>query len=490
MPHKLYGIRTGEHMAPTVEKWTVFEITLKGPAEGNPFIDVQLDAVFAHGGRRIEVGGFYDGRGKYCIRFMPDEDGEWTYVTRSSDSRLAGLSGAIVCTPASAGNHGPVGVRGKYHFAYADGTPYIPVGTTCYAWTHQGDALESQTLKTLRTAPFNKLRMCVFPKHYDYNHNEPPLYPFEGSRETGWDFNRFNPAYFRHLEQRIADLGKLGIEADLILLHPYDNWGFASMGPQNDDRYLQYVVTRLSAFRNVWWSMANEFDFMKGRDMTDWDRYFKIVQESDPYQHLRSIHNGKIFYGHGKPWVTHCSIQHSDLTRVNEWREAYGKPVVVDECCYEGNIGHMWGNLTPQEMVCRFWEGLTRGGYVGHGETYVDPDDILWWAKGGRLKGKSPARIAFLRKIMEEGPGEGLDPVSLGRDIRACAGHGGAYFLCSCGSGQSAYKDLTLPEGCRYRIEIIDTWEMTITPLPGFYEGSCRISTGGKPYMALRIRRA
>ena len=77
------------------------------------------------------------------------------------------------------GAHGPVRVRNTHHFAYADGTPYFPFGTTCYAWVHQGDALERQTLKTLRTSPFNRIRMCVFPKSYEYNHNEPVLYPFE-----------------------------------------------------------------------------------------------------------------------------------------------------------------------------------------------------------------------------------------------------------------------------------------------------------------------
>ncbi len=71
------------------------------------------------------------------------------------------------------------------------------VGTTCYAWTHQGDELEEQTLKTLKTAPFNKLRMCVFPKHYGWNENEPVYYPFERTASGEWDFARFNPAYFQ-----------------------------------------------------------------------------------------------------------------------------------------------------------------------------------------------------------------------------------------------------------------------------------------------------
>ena len=40
-----------------------------------------------------------------------------------------------------------------------------------------GDAVQEQTLETLKKAPFNKIRMCVFPKDYAYNENEPTL-PF------------------------------------------------------------------------------------------------------------------------------------------------------------------------------------------------------------------------------------------------------------------------------------------------------------------------
>ena len=32
---------------------------------------------------------------------------------------------------------GRCGCANRFHFAYADGTPYFPFGTTCYAWTHQ-----------------------------------------------------------------------------------------------------------------------------------------------------------------------------------------------------------------------------------------------------------------------------------------------------------------------------------------------------------------
>ena len=205
------------------------------------------------------------------------------------------------------------------------------------------------------------------------------------------------------------------------------------MDAETDDRYLRYVVARLAAYRNVWWSMANEFDLMEAKDMADWDRFFRIVQESDPYQHLRSVHNCRGFYDHTKPWVTHCSIQHSDLEQVREWRETYGKPVVVDECCYEGNIQNRWGNISAREMVHRFWQGTVGGGYVGHGETYLHPEDILWWSKGGVLHGESPARIAFLRDVLEDSPPAGLEPVN-----QVGASKGTDYYLYYFGVAQPA----------------------------------------------------
>jgi hypothetical protein len=242
--------------ADSAERWGEYEVALQGPRAGNPYVDVQLRARFQYRDRMVDVDGFYDGDGVYRVRFMPDEIGEWSYRTSSNAAELDGRQGRIACTAPGAGNHGPVRVRYVTHFAYEDGAPYVPLGTTCYAWVHQGDKLEEQTLATLRTAPFNKMRMCVFPKSYVYNQNEPVYYPFERNAAGQNDFTRFNPAFFRHLEQRVRDLEALGIEADLILFHPYDRWGYASMGAEADDRYLRYVVARLSAYRNVWWSMA------------------------------------------------------------------------------------------------------------------------------------------------------------------------------------------------------------------------------------------
>ncbi len=454
-----------------IERWNVFQLKLEGPREGNPFIDVTLDAAFTNGQKTYYPQGFYDGNGIYKIRFMPNESGEWDYITRSNRKELSGIKGTFTCVEAADDNHGPVRVRNTYYLAYEDGTPYLQIGTTCYAWTHQGDEMEEQTLETLAQSPFNKLRMCIFPKDYVYNKNEPVYYPFEGEPLKDWDFSRFNPEFWKHFEQRIMDLLALGIQADIILFHTYDRWGFEYMDKESDDRYIRYAVARLSAFRNVWWSLANEFDFMPDKQEADWDRFFQIIQKNDPYQHLRGIHNGTRWYDHNKSWVTHASIQTSDMAAGVRFREQFKKPVIYDECKYEGDIPHGWGQLTPEQMVKNFWQGTLSGCYAGHGETYLHPEDKLWWAKGGVLHGKSPQRIAYLKDVMSKMPPfEEWEPMGDDKGNFILGIPGKVYLVYGNTSGNTS---VDLAGDTAYKIDAIDTWNMQEAPWgtarPGTY---------------------
>jgi hypothetical protein len=495
--------------AADAEQWGLYEVALKGPTEGNPFVDVELSATFTQNDQKSRVSGFYDGDGMYRVRFMPPTQGEWTYLTTSNKPELNGKTGKFTVGKPSPGNRGPVRVRSTYHFAYADGTPYYPIGTTCYAWAHQGDKLEEQTLATLKQSPFNKLRMCIFPKWYAFNRTEPQLYPFVGTPPNKWDFARFNPEFFKHLETRIAQLRDLGIEADLILFHPYDegHWGFDRMPPAADDRYLRYVVARLAAYRNVWWSLANEFDFMKQKKDADWERFVGIVSEADPYKHLLSIHNGTRLFNQTDKRLTHASIQNgsavADFGRAVLYRDVYRKPIVFDEVKYEGDFPQRWGNLSAEEMVHRFWQGTIAGAYVGHGETYKHPDDLVWWSKGGTLRGKSPERIAFLRKVLEDGPAEGIEPIDKWQDDRT-AGKRGEFYLVYFGKDKPTEWAVDLPgksdKPLSLTAEILDTWNMTATPVAGSFtlkqKGAYRmvadppatIKLPGNSYMAIRLR--
>lgn len=495
----------------TVEQWDVFEIELAGSREGNPFVDVQLSAVFTCGDRQVTVAGFYDGDGVYRVRFMPEAAGRWRYRTSSNRPELAERAGEFEVTPARAGNRGPVRVAHQHHFAYADGTPFRPFGTTLYGWAHRPVAIQEQTLQTLAASPFNKVRMLLLPQNHSATQAPPPFYPFEGAAPAQWDYTRFNPAFFRHLERRIRQLRDMGVECDLILFHPYGRmWRFDRMDAAGDDRYLRYVVARFAAFRNIWWSAANEYDFMRERRPEVWDHYLQLIQQADPYGHLRSIHNGAIVYNHTQPWVTHASIQCGAAVeepgRAELFRSAFRKPIVYDEVKYEGNIERRWGQLDGRELVHRFWSGVVAGTYVSHGECLRTDVDITWLAHGGQLRGESPARIAFLRQILEAGPAEGIDPIDKWQHPAGLGGQPGRYYLLYLGREAPTawpfelYKN-GLAEGMQFRVEVIDPWAMTVTPVEGvftvkrkdgyhFVDAQQRsVPLPGKPGLALRILR-
>src|ERR1700761_3398883 len=94
--------------AKDVERWGVYELSLPGPAAGNPYLDIHVGAHFRYAHRTIDVEGFYDGDGAYRVRFMPDEIGNWTYATFSNAAALDNRTGAFTVTTPSPGNHGPV----------------------------------------------------------------------------------------------------------------------------------------------------------------------------------------------------------------------------------------------------------------------------------------------------------------------------------------------------------------------------------------------
>ncbi len=503
-------LAAGAKAAPAgVERWGVFELALDGPKTGNPFADVTLAAEFRQGEARHVVPGFYDGDGVYRVRFSPGTDGAWTWRTRSNVKALNGHAGGFTATAPQPSNHGPVRVTADgYHFAHADGTPFRQIGTTCYSWAQQSDARCDETLKTLAASPFNKMRMLVFP-----NVAAEPVAPFvaTGPGPKDWDAARFNPAFFRRFEDRVARLGALGIQADVILFHPYDKaHGYNDMTAAEDEHYLRYIVARLSAYRHVWWSMANEFDLIRTKTTADWDRVFQVVRDADPYGRLRSMHNCHVFYDNRKPWVTHSSIQNGsavvDDSRAEIYRDVWEKAVVFDEVCYEGHIEARWGQLSGEELVSRFWHGTVAGTYVGHSEVLTNDGsgaDASWLGKGGGLLGTSAPRLAFLKRVMEAGPAPGIEPVDKWWD-RHLGGQAGSYYLRYFGRETPAEWAFELPKtglngGEMFRVEVLDTWNMTMTPVEGVFTlgasdkhsfrdpARAEVALPGKPWIAVRV---
>ncbi len=454
----------------------MFEAEFKCAETANPFVDISFTAVFKNEATEVKVSGFYDGDDTFRIRFMPKALGVWKYTTTSNKEELDGKEGTFMCTEATGDNHGPVEVAEQFHFAYADGTPYYPFGSTSYGWVHQKDKLAYQTIESLKNSPFNKMRTGVTPHHSEFSDENMRHYPYVGESKKDWDFSRFDPKYFQMIEDRLQRLMDIGVEVDLILLHPYaKDWGYSQKPQDADVMFLKYCVSRFAAYRNVWWSLANEYDLVLTKTTEQWHDLCQVVEDADPYNHLLSIHNYMRLYESWKPWITHATVQDGmavdEAGRAVLLVKAYHKPVIYDEVCYEGNFDARWGNLSAQEMTRRFWNGMIAGAYVGHGEVIDLPDEngeLVWTAVGGNLKGESGERIAFLKKIIEEGSGHGWTAVDKWW-LAGMAKKDEKHFLIYFGNEMPdewkffiPAKDVVMEPGTKYKAEILDTWNMTI----------------------------
>jgi hypothetical protein len=215
----------------------VVDIAPSGPATGNPCLDVTLGATFRQGDGAVKVSGFHDGEATSRIRLMPDRAGDWAWEITGNAPALHGQKGAVTVGPALPGAHGP-GVADRPDLRHADGAAHIDPGTTAYASNRQSAEMQAQTLAAPAAARFTKILMCAFPRPCRHDGTEPEHYPFALPRKDAsrWpasqagsgrasDFDRPDPAFFRALEGQIRAQAAIGVQANLILMHPHDRRG-------------------------------------------------------------------------------------------------------------------------------------------------------------------------------------------------------------------------------------------------------------------------
>jgi len=121
--------------------------------------------------------------------------------------------------------------------------------------------------------------------------------------------------------------------------------------------------------------------------------------------------------------------------------------------------------------------------YVTHGETYQEGNDPIFWAHGGKFKGSSWKYIKFIRDVMNDIPNP-LEMADISRDlVTSTAGAG--YYMVNMGQNPKEFWQFNLPaknadygkvrQGTKFKVEIINVWDMTITEYPGVFETTAEI---------------
>lgn len=286
-----------------VPRWEMHEFVAKGRVHvANPFRDAAWVGEFVSpSGRTNILDGFYDGDDTWRLRFAPDEEGEWRYLLRGEGVEIL-QQGKLRCTKSL--GHGFIRVHPEnpYAFAHADGTPFFPMGDTCYGLYDDSSItpeLRGEYLTTRREQRFNFVRMSV--GHSEARAATNAAFWAWGGTARQPDLDRLNPEFFHGLDQLFRDLKTRGMNVELLLLNFYRRpftdtnlWTAA-----RERLWLRYVIARYAAFNNVFlWTLANEYETHPDRRYrldfpadVDWVKATaRFIKTNDPCRHLVTTH--------------------------------------------------------------------------------------------------------------------------------------------------------------------------------------------------------
>ncbi|HMJ91642.1 MAG TPA: DUF4038 domain-containing protein, partial [Candidatus Acidoferrum sp.] len=287
----------------SVPRWEMHEFSTKGKTHvANPFRDAALVGEFISPSRKTNViDGFYDGDDTWRLRFAPSEEGEWSYLLRGEGVEIL-QQGKLRCSAPR--GHGFIRVHpdNPYAFAHADGTPFFPMGDTCYGLFDDSPitpALREEYLKTRRTQRFNFVRMTT--GHSEARAATNTAYWAWGGTAQKPDLDRLNPEFFHRFDALMQQLRASGMNIELILLNFYRR-PFTDTNvwtPGRERLWLRHLLARYAAFDNVFlWTLANEYEtHPDGRYRLDfpgdveWAKATaRFIKANDPYRHPVTVH--------------------------------------------------------------------------------------------------------------------------------------------------------------------------------------------------------
>ena len=158
--------------------YEMVELRFKGEIPAKSQVEADVTAEITGGGKTLKLKGFYARNKTYKVRFLPEKAGTYHYKVTGMITE----EGTVEVEPADRKHHGIVRADGT-HLRHADGTHISTFGTTVYALAHQTKEITEETFRSLECGAFNKIRMCVFPKHYEYNENEPEHHAFHRAED-------------------------------------------------------------------------------------------------------------------------------------------------------------------------------------------------------------------------------------------------------------------------------------------------------------------
>jgi len=433
----------------TIEQWRAGTLTFLSDVEyGNPFLDVQIQAVFTGpSGQQISREAYWDGGNTYCVSFAPTQQGEWKYTLSCSDASngLHGQSGSVICVEYSGGlniyRHGflKVGEQGN-HLAHSDGTPFFWLGDTHWGFV-SGESWEESNHPRMESQFKGMVDRRVRQGFTVYQTNlRPEFLPMnEGYWAEGPHGLLPNVSFYQEtVDPRMEYIADGGLVNALGLA-----WSGAILDqPELYRHFARYIVARYGALPVVW-TLAGEVAGYAGATrqqcIDGWREIALLVERLDGYGNLQTAHytNERPFadYYQEEAWFDFTLNQagHGDYPisprHFREHRSKYpAKPFIEGESLYEGvsTLEELGSRMADAAMLRRVaYMSIQLGGcgytYGAQGiwDTVWDKDSIQpynvfnafgrTWIDGIDAEGGD--QMGYMRQFYEACRFEKLHPV-------------------------------------------------------------------------------
>jgi hypothetical protein len=411
----------------TVEAYDFVEVTanVSSHRAKNPFTDATLQGWFepVNGSKRWQVEGFCDAEegSVFRIRFMPPMPGNYRYFVEYRQGE--GSTTSVGTFHATDGyRRGPIRVDAQYpwHFLWeGTGEHYFFNGTTAYwlmGWSDE--QVIRSSIERLHQLKVNRMRVTVAGRTRQF-YGEPvmvgpawttfltpwPAHLAEDIYHPGFDYSRFNVAYWQKFERAL----RFARDHDMIIslvLDMNDSQVHPAADSEDERRFLRYAVARFGAFANITWDLGDDLDQYRS---ISWTHHAgEMIEAWDPYHHLATSH--PVDNRHQDltaDWFGFTSFQkwsgdqHTFMLDQRRRQQALGRiiPQTNEEYGYEDHYP-MWapgvGSESADTLRRTAWDIVMAGGYQTSGETARRGTNIWPDTGGGWMNGRGDDSMTML----------------------------------------------------------------------------------------------
>jgi len=342
--------------ADMISLWGRFDTRLEA-AQGTSEKTLVTVEFTSPSGKKRSVEGFWDGGVEWGIRFMPDEEGKWSYAVRSTPAAegLNNQRGTFECrAEKDAKNrfikHGALRVAetGTY-LEHADGTPFFWLGDT--VWTGPAFATIDDWKTYLGDRAAKKFSVIQYNMVCPWRTAATDR---EGNRAFDGEKNvRINPKFYQRLDRYMDAINDAGFAAAPILM-----WALSQKDPGNFlseediEKIVRYEVARYGAHHLVWLLAGdNRYD---PKSAEKWKRIGRKVFGDAGRQPISTHPTGMNWPWEDwfeEEWLTVLGYQsgHGDDAKTLEWIHSgpvaknwnsEERPIINLEPPYEDHLGY------------------------------------------------------------------------------------------------------------------------------------------------------